>query len=228
MTPTIRLPQFRIALLVLTLALVFNAAETNSRGQSGVIKSGALLSKNDSTNAQGAVPKGSTAVPKIAFGSVRDSDNHDVYVMNADGSNEIRLTTSLDYDDQPAWSPEGSTLAFMTNRDGNFEIYSMPGVGGIPTRLTNNPAADGFPAYSPDGTKIAFVRGDLRNPSTFEIWVMNANGSNQVRLTNDTVIDGVPSWSPDGTRIVFISGGASVFDPNSFEIYWINVDGSDR
>ncbi len=227
MTPTIRLLQFRIS-LVLTLALVFMAAETNGRAQSGVIKSGTLFSNNDSTNPQGALPKGSVAAPKIAFGSVRDNDNHDIYVMDANGSNEIRLTTSLAYDDQPAWSPDGSTLAFMTDRDGNFEIYSMPGVGGVPTRLTNNPAADGFPAYSPDGTKIAFVRGDLRNPSTFEIWVMNANGSNQLRLTNDTVIDGVPSWSPDGTRIVFMSGGASVFDPNSFEIYWINADGSDR
>jgi len=192
------------------------------------MKSGTLFSKSDRTNSQGGVPKSINAVPKIAFGSVRDNGNHDIYVMDADGTNEIRLTTSLAYDDQPAWSPEGSTLAFMSNRDGNFEIYSMPGVGGLPTRLTNNPAGDGFPAYSPDGTKIAFVRGDLRNPSTFEIWVMNANGSNQVRLTNDTVIDGVPSWSPDGTRIVFMSGGASVFDPNSFEIYWINVDGSDR
>ena len=93
------------------------------------------------------------------------------------------------------------------------------------TRITNNPAADGFPAWSPDGTKIAFVRGDLRNPSTFEIYVMNANGSNQTRLTNDGVIDGVPAWSPDGTKIVFMSGGSSVFDPNSFEIYDDERDG---
>jgi Tol biopolymer transport system component len=173
-------------------------------------------------------PLGSSPLPKIAFGSVRNSDNHDIFVMDADGTNEVRLTTDLAYDDQPAWSPDGSTLAFMSDRNGNFEIYTMPGSGGVPTRLTNNLAADGFPAWSPDGTKIAFVRGDLRNPSTFEIFVMNANGSNQLRLTNDGAIDGVPSWSPDGTKIVFMSGGSSVFDPNSFEIYVMNADGSNR
>jgi Tol biopolymer transport system component len=169
-----------------------------------------------------------SAVPRIAFGSVRDSGNHDIYTMDADGSNETRLTTNLAYDDQPTWSPDGNKLAFITDRDGNFEIYTMPGVGGVPTRITNNLAADGFPAWSPDGTKLAFVRGDLRNPSTFEIFVMNADGGNPVRLTNDSAIDGVPSWSPDGSKIVFMSGGSSVYDPNSFEIYVINADGSSR
>jgi Tol biopolymer transport system component len=173
-------------------------------------------------------PLGSSPLPKIAFGSVRNGDNHDIFVMDSDGSNEVRLTTDLAYDDQPAWSPDGATLAFMSDRSGNFEIYTMPGSGGVPTRLTNNLAADGFPAWSPDGARIAFVRGDLRNPSTFEIFVMNADGSNQVRLTNDGVIDGVPSWSPDGTKIVFMSGGSSVFDPNSFEIYVMHDDGTVR
>jgi Tol biopolymer transport system component len=173
-------------------------------------------------------PLVASALPKIAFGSVRDSNNHDIYTMDSDGSNETRLTTHLAYDDQPAWSPDGTKLAFITDRDGNFEIYTMTSVGGAQTRLTNNPAGDGFPAWSPDGSKIAFVRGNLRNPSTFEIFVMNADGGNQVQLTNDSVIDGVPSWSPDGSKIVFMSGGSSVFDPKSFEIYVINADGSNR
>jgi dipeptidyl aminopeptidase/acylaminoacyl peptidase len=149
--------------------------------------------------------------------------------MDLDGSNQVSLTTSLAYDDQPKWSPDGSKIAFMSGRDGNFEIYTMNADGSSQTRLTNNPAADGFPAWSHDGSKIAFVRGDLRNPSTFEIFVMNANGTNEVRLTNDTAIDGVPSWSPDNTKIVFMSGGSSVFDPNSFEIFVVNsLDGSNR
>ncbi|HLN97256.1 MAG TPA: Calx-beta domain-containing protein [Pyrinomonadaceae bacterium] len=166
--------------------------------------------------------------PRIVFGSVRDGGNHDLYSTNEDGSDEIRLTNSLAYDDQPTFSPDGSKIAFMTDRDGNFEIYTMPSGGGVPTRITNNLAGDGFPAWSPDGSKIAFVRGDLRNPSTFEIFVMNADGTNQVRLTNDTVIDGVPSWSPDGSKIVFMSGGSSVFDPNSFEIYVMDSAGGNR
>ena len=170
----------------------------------------------------------SAVAPKIVFGSARNNGNHDIFLMDLDGSNQTRLTTSLAYDDQPKWSPDSSKIAFMSGRDGNFEIYTMNPDGNSQTRITNNPAADGFPAWSPDGTRIAFVRGNLENPSTFEIFVMNANGTNQVQLTNDSAIDGVPSWSPDGSKIVFMSGGSSVFDPNSFEIYSMNADGSNR
>jgi Tol biopolymer transport system component/N-acetylneuraminic acid mutarotase len=171
---------------------------------------------------------GSTGGPRIVFGSNRHGGNHDIYSMELDGSDQVRLTTSLAYDDQPKWSPNSSKIAFMSGRDGNFEIYTMNADGTAQTRITNNPFADGFPAWSPDGAKIAFIRGNLNSPSTFELYVMDANGSNEVRLTNDAAIDGVPSWSPDGSKIVFMSGGSSVFDPNSFEIYVVNADGSNR
>jgi len=178
---------------------------------------------NNATLKHAAVVAG----PKIVFGRVVDG-NHDIFVMDFDGSNETRLTTHLGYDDQPKWSPDGSKIVFMSGRDGNFEIYSMNADGSSPTRLTNNPAADGFPAWSPDGTRIAFVSGNLEAPGTFEIFVMNANGTNRTQLTNDNLVDGVPAWSPDSSAIVFMSGTTTVFDPNSFEIFKINADGSNR
>jgi Tol biopolymer transport system component len=169
-----------------------------------------------------------TAGAKIVFGSSRNNRNHDIYLMDTDGSNQIRITSNTAYDDQPKWSPDGRKIAFISNRDGNFEIYSMNADGTGQTRLTNNSAADGFPAWSPDGKKIAFVSGDLKVPSTYEIYVMNADGSNRTRLTNDSLIDATPSWSPDGSKIVFMSGSSSIFDPNSFDIYVMNADGSNR
>jgi len=178
---------------------------------------------NNATLKHAAVVAG----PKIVFGRVVDG-NHDIFVMDFDGSNETRLTTHLGYDDQPKWSPDGSKIVFMSGRDGNFEIYSMNADGTSQTRLTNNPAADGFPAWSPDGTRIAFVSGNLEAPGTFEIFVMNANGTNRTQLTNDNLVDGVPAWSPDSSAIVFMSGTTTVFDPNSFEIFKINADGSNR
>ncbi|MCU1268376.1 MAG: exported protein of unknown function [Acidobacteria bacterium] len=177
------------------------------------------LSKTSRASANGS---------KIVFGSSRFGGNHDIYVMDTNGSNQTRLTTNAAYDDQPKWSPDGSKIVFMSNRDGNFEIYSMNADGSNQTRLTNNPAADGFPAWSPDGSKIAFVNGDLRAPESFEIFVMNADGNNRIRLTNDSLIDGVPAWSPDGTKIVFMSGAGSVFNPNAFEIFVMNADGTNR
>ena len=179
---------------------------------------------------QSAAPKRPLAGgPQIVFGSVRNGGNHDIFTMDLDGQNQVRLTTGAAYDDQPKWSPDSSKIAFMSDRDGNFEIYTMNADGSAVTRLTVNLAGDGFPVWSPNGTKIALVRGDLRNPGTFEIYVMDANGANQTRLTNDSSIDGVPSWSPDGTKLVFMSGPGSVFDPNAFEIYTMNAaDGSNR
>lgn len=175
-------------------------------------------------------PAGPNAISgsKIVFGSSRNGGNHDIFVMDTNGANQTRLTTNAAYDDQPKWSPDGSKIVFMSNRDGNFEIYSMNADGSNQTRLTNALAADGFPAWSPDGTRIAFVRGDLRNPETFEIYVMNADGSNQTRLTNDSLVDGVPAWSPDGTKIAFMGGTNSVFNPNAFEIFVMNADGTNR
>jgi TolB protein len=194
----------------------------------------ATKARTSSPNSQPVVgsrlenPGLAVAAPKIVFASDR-TGNHDIFTMDLDGSNQTKLTTSLAYDDQPKWSPDSSKIAFMSGRDGNFEIYTMDPSGGAQTRITNNPFADGFPAWSPDGTKLAFVRGNLNNPSTFDIYVMNANGSGEIRLTNDGAIDGVPAWSPDGSKIVFMSGGSSVFDPNSFEIYTMSAaDGSNR
>jgi Tol biopolymer transport system component/N-acetylneuraminic acid mutarotase len=165
--------------------------------------------------------------PKIVFGSKRGSD-HNIYVMDADGGNQVPLTNNPAYDDQPRWSADGRKIAFMSDRDGNYEIYSMNSDGSNQTRLTNNPASDGFPVWSPDGTKIAFVSGDLNNPTSFEIFVMNADGSNRLRLTNDFLIDAAPAWSPDGTKIAFMSGPNSILDPNSFEIYVMKPDGTTR
>ncbi len=69
--------------------------------------------------------------------------------MDADGSNVLNLTNAVGLDDQPAWSPDGTKIAFRSNRDGNFEIYVMNVDGTGQTRLTNDPAEDTDPAWRP-------------------------------------------------------------------------------
>jgi dipeptidyl aminopeptidase/acylaminoacyl peptidase len=85
---------------------------------------------------------------RIAFVSSRDG-NADIYVMNADGSNQTNLTKNSADDTNPAWSPDGRQIAFVSLRDGNEEIYVMNADGSNQTNLTKNPAGDGCPVWSP-------------------------------------------------------------------------------
>jgi WD40 repeat protein len=99
---------------------------------------------------------GSSNTPsKIAFHSDRDG-NREIYVMDADGSNQTRLTNAAGDDAWASWSPDGTKIVFQSNRDGNFEIYMMNSNGSNKLNLTNHPADDQFPSWSPDGSKIAF------------------------------------------------------------------------
>jgi len=128
---------------------------------------------------------------KIAFSSNRDG-NHELYTMNADGSNQTRLTSNTANDIEPSLSFNGTRIAFSSNRDGNKEIYIMNADGSNQTRLTNNTAFDEVPSLSPDGTKIAFVS---YRDSNYDIYIMNADGSNQTRLTNNMAYNDFPSFS---------------------------------
>ena len=84
--------------------------------------------------------------------------------MEADGSNQTRLTNNTGDDFSPAWSPDGTKIAFRSARDGNHEIYVMNANGSNPIRLTNQFEGITQPAWSPDGTKMVFV--SLRFPSS--------------------------------------------------------------
>lgn len=155
---------------------------------------------------------------KIAFASDRDG-NYEIHVMNADGSNPINLSQNPETDNQPAFSHDGSKIAFVSTRDdANGEIYVMNADGTNPIRLTNNVTDDTKPAFSPDDSKIVFTSG---RDGDANIYVMNADGTNPTRLTDDPAFDSDPSFSPDGSKIVFTSDR-----DGNFGIYVMNADGS--
>ena len=112
------------------------------------------------------------------------------------------LTANSAADLEPSWSPDGTAIAFASDRTGNYGIYVMDADGGNQTRLTDNSANDRYPSWSPDGTRIAFA--SYRN-RMFDIYVMDADGGNQTRLPHNSANDRYPSWSPDGTEIAFAS-----------------------
>jgi Tol biopolymer transport system component len=121
--------------------------------------------------------------------------------------------------DAPAWSPDGTEIAFTSFRNGRGDIYLMHPDGTHQTRLTTSSAHDDLAAWSPNGKQIAFSSD---RTGQLEIWVMNADGSDQRQLTFDDSRDYGPSWSPDGTHIAFRSDR----DGNA-EIYSMRADGTD-
>jgi Tol biopolymer transport system component len=145
----------------------------------------------------GYSPDWSPRGDKIAFVSCRHA-NTEIYVMNADGTGQTRLTNNTHEDESPAWSPDGRRIAFTSDRGVavRWDVYVMDADGTNETRLTTDPGTDSNPAWSPDQSKIAFQTNRDDGPASFifEIYVMNADGTNQTRLTNNSVSDAAPDW----------------------------------
>ncbi len=162
---------------------------------------------------------------QIAFVSDRDDDQTlQIYVMDADGSNQRPLMPSHPSHNRfPNWSPDGSQVLFQSNRaeDANYEIYVANADGTDLRNLSNHPANDSRARWAPDGKRIAFVSD--RNGNR-DIYVMNVDGSDVRQLTDAPEEDDLPAWSPDGQEIVFQSnrGGGG-----SHNLYVMNADGSD-
>lgn len=143
---------------------------------------------------------------------------YDIVVMNADGSNRRNLTNTPASEWVPVWSPDGQTIAFTSDRDGDSEIYLMNRDGSNVRKLTDNDGYDGSPRWSPDGTRIAFDTD--RDGSDWDIYIMNADGSNPLPVTNNSTNDYAENWSPDGRWLVYLSDA-----DGDTEICIIGVDG---
>ena len=138
----------------------------------------------------------------IAFSSTVENDSGlSLFLMHADGSSKTRLTSEGFLDESPVWSPDGSTIAFDTNRD-TAGIWLVNADGTNLRQFLTPPAFDqpsGL-AWRPDGNKIAFT---AHVDTVFAVLVANANGSGAHRLTANLHGEQRPSWSPDGTKIAF-------------------------
>lgn len=124
-----------------------------------------------------------------------------VYVVPIEGGTPKQITEkSPSY--WHGWSPDGKTLAYTGQRDGDFDIYTAPVNGGPETRLTTAKGLDDGPEYSPDGTYIYF---NSERSGSMQIWRMKPDGSAQERVTNDETNDWFPHISPDGKWMVFLA-----------------------
>ena len=105
------------------------------------------------------------------------------------------------------WSPDGKTLAYCAERNGNYDIYTIPLEGGEEIRLTTAEGLDDGPDYSPDGKYIYF---NSERTGTMQIWRMKPDGSNQEQITTDEFNDWFPHPSPDGRWIAYVTFGTEV------------------
>jgi len=162
---------------------------------------------------------------ELVFVSTRDGD-YAIYGVDAGGRHEWRLTkergdpatpAGLFFQLQPAWSPDGSSIAFVSKRSGYSHVYLMRADGTGTRRLTSGREEDSRPAWSPDGHRIVFARAG-------ELYTVAAGGGAARRVTRGLGGDAAdPAWSPDGKLIAYDyrRPGFSIR-----EIWVVGVDGA--
>ncbi len=142
--------------------------------------------------------------------------------LNSDGSagDVTRISSAVVYNADPAWSPDGTAIAFTAQRDGNGELYLLDLDGGEARRLVEHPGWDEYPAWSPDGSSLAF---QTYSGGNWEIFALDMHTGSLRNLTQHRARDEQPAWSPDGSFVAFVSGRDI-----SRQVFIMRADGSEQ
>jgi TolB protein len=119
--------------------------------------------------------------------------NGELFLIDPDGKNEVRLTRKEGYDSGAAWSPDGSMIAFYGKRDTTWDIFIIDADGRNLRNITHDAIEDYSPSWSPDGAWIAFTSGTRAN---YDVWIVRPDGSQRTRLTTQPKRDESPVWRP--------------------------------
>lgn len=127
----------------------------------------------------------------------------DLWTVPRAGGDAVRLTTGVGTETRPLFSPDGTTLAFSAEYDGNLDVYTVPAAGGVPRRLTYHPGTDIVAGWTPDGTKVLFASSRTSENARFSrLFTIAANGVFPEPLPLPMGHEG--ALSPDGSRIAYV------------------------
>lgn len=143
---------------------------------------------------------------RIVFVSTRDG-NDEIYIMNADGSNQINLTNSRWADTDPAGSPDGTRIAFTSGRPGTawHGLFVMNADGSQVKEVSQGGDTYFNPAWSPDGTKLIYIKGAGEDGGPSGTFLLDIESATETLLSEFFLKDSVPIFSPGGTKIAFNS-----------------------
>jgi TolB protein len=180
----------------------------------------------------------------IVYARYVEENNNEVFLMDPEGGNQLRLTDSPGYDGHPHWSADGSRIVFNSDRDSPdpsapwgerwHEIYSMTKDGSAVRKHTDCRGVCTYGSMSPDGQRIVF-RKTFDTPGlnwrleaiekNSEVVVANLDGSGEINLSDSPAFDGWPIWSADGEWIAFASnrGGPAL----NGQIWLVRPNGKD-
>jgi TolB protein len=153
---------------------------------------------------------------------IPNSPDWQMFLMNADGTNQIAVTNNVVRCSPPILSNSGTRIAFTTYENFYYNLYIIDIDGQNQKFLSKGKQFCGSPAWSPDDSRIAFVKNDNTVGGNNEIYSIKADGSNEIRLTNQND-NFSPQYFPDNNSIIFASSNNS-----GIGIYKMNIDGSDR
>ena len=129
---------------------------------------------------------------QIVFASTQHRDTSDIYIKNVESRVVTQLTTDPANDVMPRISPDGTRIAFASNRAGHWNVFVMPITGGKAIQVTSTAADDLHPSWSPDGSQIVFCR-QSQTSGLWELWITDVGNSGVARYIGDGLF---PEWCP--------------------------------